>query len=212
MTKQEQVKKYDSYKPSGVDWLGEIPAHWEPLSNKYIFKQRKVQVGKRSKEYTLLSLTLQGIIRRDMENPQGKFPAEFDTYQEVREGDFVFCLFDVEETPRAVGLSRFDGMITGAYTVFESAPEFDRKFLFYFYLNLDSGKRMKPMYIGLRNTIPKESILSFKTCVPPLPEQTRIADFLDKKTAQIDAAIAKKERLIELLKEHRQVMIHQAVT
>lgn len=204
--------RYDSYKDSGVDWLGEVPTHWETLANKYIFTLKKNQVGKRSNEYELLSLTLTGIIKRDMENPQGKFPAEFDTYQEVKEGDFVFCLFDVEETPRTVGLSDFDGMITGAYTVLQPNEDFDKKFLYYFYLNLDADKRMKPLYTGLRNTISKENFFSFKTFVPPISEQTVIAEFLDRKTAQIDQAIAQKERLIELLQERRQILIHNAVT
>src|SRR5690606_38677328 len=103
------------------------------VANKHLFRIRKVQVGKRSPEYELLSLTLGGIIKRNMENPEGKFPAEFDTYQEVRAGDFVFCHFDVEETPRTVGLSRFHGMITGAYTAYELAAEASANFLFYFY-------------------------------------------------------------------------------
>lgn len=58
---------------------------------------KKNLVGKKSNEYDLLSLTLEGIIKRDLDKG-GKFPAEFDTYQEVKKGDFVFCLFDVEET------------------------------------------------------------------------------------------------------------------
>ncbi|MBP5297392.1 MAG: hypothetical protein J6Y94_08705, partial [Bacteriovoracaceae bacterium] len=53
-----------------------------------------------------------------MENPEGKFPASFDTYQVVEPKDFIFCNFDNEETPRAVGYSSFKGMITGAYDVF----------------------------------------------------------------------------------------------
>ncbi len=212
MAELATMARYESYKDSGVDWLGEAPNHWDLLANKHIFKLKKNQVGKRSGEYDLLSLTLKGIIKRDMENPEGKFPAEFDTYQEVKKGDFVFCLFDVEETPRTVGLSAFDGMITGAYTVFEPKPEFDKDFLYYFYLNLDSKKRLRPLYRGLRNTIPKESFLGFKTFVPPMSEQTAIANFLDKKTAQIDEAIAIKEKQIELLKERKQIIIQQAVT
>ncbi|MCO4320298.1 restriction endonuclease subunit S [Aliidiomarina quisquiliarum] len=206
------MPKYESYKESGAEWLGDIPDSWELLSNKHIFTLKKKLVGKRSADYDLLSLTLRGIIKRDMDNPEGKFPAEFNTYQEVNCGDFVFCLFDVEETPRTVGLSSYDGMITGAYTVFQTNAGFDNKFLYYFYLNLDSTKRLKPLYRGLRNTIPKDSFMSFKTFVPLLGQQTLIANFLDKKTEQIDEAIAIKEKQISLLKERKQIIIQQAVT
>lgn len=207
-----QIEKYPAYKDSGVEWLGEIPVHWYTLSNKNIFSLKKTKVGKKSGNFVLLSLTLNGIIKRDMINPQGKFPAEFDTYQEVSKGDFVFCLFDVEETPRTVGLSPYDGMITGAYTVMQPKENFDKRFLYYFYLNLDADKRMKPLYTGLRNTISKENFFSFKAFVPPLHEQTAIAAFLDRKTAQVDKAISIKEKQIELLKERRQILIHTAVT
>ncbi|MCU9585659.1 restriction endonuclease subunit S [Proteus mirabilis] len=212
MMKISEMPKYEVYKDSGVEWLGDIPASWSLLANKHIFRLKKKQVGKRSSEYDLLSLTLRGVIKRDMENPEGKFPAEFDTYQEVRCGDFIFCLFDVEETPRTVGLSPFNGMITGAYTVFELNDNFDNRFLYYFYMNLDAKKMLKPLYRGLRNTIPKDSFLSFKTFVPPHEQQTRIANFLDKKTALIDEAISIKEKQISLLKERKQIIIQQAVT
>ena len=206
------IEKYPTYKDSGVEWLGEIPEHWGLLSNKYLFKLKKNQVGKKSGNYTLLSLTLNGIIKRDMDNPQGKFPAEFDTYQEVTRGNFIFCLFDVEETPRTVGLSDYDGMITGAYTVMEADKKFNNEYLYYFYLNLDFDKRLKPLYTGLRNTISKDNFFSFKTIYPPISEQTLIAQFLDRKTALIDHAIGIKEKQIELLKERRQILIHKAVT
>ena len=165
-----QFQKYTAYKDSGVEWLGEIPEGWELLSNKHVFKLKKNLVGKKSSDYVLLSLTLKGIIQRVLEDG-GKFPAEFDTYQEVKKGDFVFCLFDVEETPRCVGLSDFEGMITGAYTVMEVNPNFDKGFLYYFYLNLDADKRMKPLYTGLRNTISKDNFFSFKTFLPPFPNK-----------------------------------------
>ena len=206
------TKAYPAYKDSGVEWLGEIPDHWEEKANKHVFSLMKSQVGKRSSQYDLLSLTLRGVIKRDMENPEGKFPAEFDTYQEVFPGDFVFCLFDVEETPRGVGMSPHEGMITGAYTVMRPRPGFHSRFLEYFYLNLDKDKRLRPLYRGLRNTIPKESFFGFKTFIPSPPEQRAIADFLDDKVSKIDRAIAQKERLIELLQERKQIIIQNAVT
>ncbi|MDC9145856.1 restriction endonuclease subunit S [Escherichia coli] len=79
-------------------------------------------------------------------------------------------------------------------------------------MNLDAKKMLKPLYRGLRNTIPKDSFLSFKTFVPPHEQQTRIANFLDKKIALIDEAISIKEKQINLLKEHKQIIIQQAVT
>ena len=206
-------EKYDAYKDSGVEWLGQLPESWDLLPNKHIFKLKKNLVGKRSKEYELLSLTLNGVIKRDMENPEGKFPAEFDTYQEVKSGDFIFCHFDVEETPRTVGLSRFDGMITGAYTVYKvNAEKFCPEFLYYFYLNLDTGKRLKPLYKGLRNTIGKDIFGEFKTFIPNYSEQVKISNFLDQKATEIDQAIAIKEQQIALLNERKQIVIQKAVT
>ncbi|QPH83650.1 restriction endonuclease subunit S [Campylobacter concisus] len=205
-----KFKRYDSYKNSGVEWLGEIPSHWEILANKYIFKLKRNLVGKRSNKYVLLSLTLDGIVERDLDKG-GKFPAEFDTYQEVKNGDFVFCLFDVEETPRTIGLSEYDGMITGAYTVFD-VRNVSKKYLYYFYLNLDNNKRLKPLYLGLRKTISKENFFSFKTFIPPKDEQEKIASYLDEKMAKIDASISGKEKFIELLKEQKRIIINDAVT
>ena len=200
------------FKDSGMEWIGEIPEHWEALSNKYIFKLNKSLVGKKSSEYDLLSLTLNGVIKRNMVNPQGKFPAEFDTYQEVQKRDFIFCLFDVEETPRTVGLSDFDGMITGAYTVMKVNEHFDNSFLYYFYLNLDNEKRMKPLYTGLRNTISKDNFFSFKTFVPPKNEQTEIASFIETINIKITTAISLKEQEIEKLREYKISLVNSVVT
>lgn len=202
---------HQSFQPTEYKWIGNVPSHWELRANKYIFSLKKDSVGKRSAEYDLLSLTLRGIIKRDMENPEGKFPAEFDTYQEVNPGDFVFCHFDVEETPRTVGLSDFHGMITGAYTVYRTQSSVDPRFLLYFYLNADSNKKLRSLYTGLRNTISKDAFAAFKTPLPPLPEQRAIAVFLDEKCTKIDDAVKIKEDQIALLRERRQIIIQDAV-
>jgi type I restriction enzyme S subunit len=91
------------------------------------------------------------------------------TSQEVRAGDLVFCLFDVPETPRTVGLSRHHGMITGAYTVFECSDAVLAAFLNVFYRAMDDRKLLSPLYSGLRNTIPPTRFLSTKTPVPLAP-------------------------------------------
>lgn len=203
--------RYESYKPSGIPWVGDIPSHWEIKKNKFLLSERKAVVGKDAPKFKLLSLTLQGVILRDMENPKGKFPAEFDTYKQVSPDDLIFCLFDVEETPRTVGLAKHHGMITGAYTITRCNEQVSSAFLYYYYLSLDEGKQLRSLYTGLRNVITRDTFLSLATPFPPREEQDRIVAFLDQKTVEIDAAIAKKERLIELLQEQKNIRIHQAV-
>jgi len=205
------MQRYESYKPSGIPWVGDIPSHWGIKKNKFLLSERKAVVGKDAPKFKLLSLTLQGVILRDMENPKGKFPAEFDTYKQVSPDDLIFCLFDVEETPRTVGLAKHHGMITGAYTVTRCNEQVSSAFLYYYYLSLDEGKRLRSLYSGLRNVITRDTFLSLATPLPPREEQDHIVAFLDQKTAEIDAAIAKKERLIELLQEQKNIRIHQAV-
>lgn len=181
------------------------PKGWEVRRLKSILRPHKKLVGKRCNEYDLLSLTLRGIVKRDMENPEGKFPASFETYQEVNSGDFVFCMFDNEETPRAVGLSSLRGMITGAYDVMSLIAEgVSREFLNYYFLWVDEGKRLKPLYKGLRKTVPLDSFLAYKISLPPLPEQKAIVAYLDAETGRIDKAIAAEEKMIALLQERLQ--------
>lgn len=205
------MQRYESYKPSGIPWVGDIPAHWEIKKNKFLLSERKAVVGKDAPKFKLLSLTLQGVILRDMENPKGKFPAEFDTYKQVSPDDLIFCLFDVEETPRTIGLAKHHGMITGAYTITRCNEQISSAFLYYYYLSLDEGKQLRSLYTGLRNVITRDTFLSLATPFPPREEQDSIVAFLDQKTAEIDLAIAKKERLIELLGEQKDLLVSRAV-
>lgn len=207
------MKRYDSYKDSGVKWLGDIPSHWEMLAIKHILKQKKEVVGKRASQYDLLSLTLKGVIKRDMDNPEGKFPASFDTYQVVEPNDFIFCNFDNEETPRAVGLSKYKGMITGAYDVLtRKNPLLSDQYLIFYFLYIDDAKRFKPLYKGLRKTVPFDSFMSYKIPVPSLSEQNSMVAYLNAVTSKIDEAIAQQQKMIDLLNERKQIIINNAVT
>jgi type I restriction enzyme S subunit len=208
----EGLKPYSQYKESGLPWVGKTPAHWDLVPNRGLVKKRKVLVGKRHREYQLLSLTKQGVIVRDISTGKGKFSADMGTSQEVRIGDFVFCLFDVPETPRAVGLSHHQGMITGAYTVLEFLGRGDAYYFEKFYLAMDDRKLLSPLYSGLRHTIPIERLLGAKTPQPPRDEQAAIVKFLDYANGKIERAIRAKRKLIGLLNEQKQAIIHRAVT
>ena len=204
------MERYREYKESGVKWLGEIPSHWEVFRNKDIFHECKKSVGKNSNNYTLLSLSKKGVVIRNMDDG-GKFPAEFDTYKVVQSGDFIFCFFDVDETPRAVGLSSEYGMITGAYTVLRQSIA-NSQYLYYYYLSIDDAKALKPLYTGLRKTVPLNAFMSMQIFLPPKAEQDAIVRYLDSATSEIDKAIAMQQKMIDLLNERKQIIIQNAVT
>jgi type I restriction enzyme S subunit len=199
-------------KPSGIPWLGDIPAHWQLSPNRASLRVRKVLVGERHNEYTLLSLTKRGVIVRDLSEMRGKFSSDMGTSQEVRPGDLVLCLFDVPETPRTVGLSRHAGMITSAYTVMQCTGGNIAEFLELFYIAMDDRKLLSPLYSGLRNTIPKERFLGAKTPIPPAGERARILAAVKERTASLTTATSRLEREIELLREYRTRLVADVVT
>ena len=196
---------------SGVQWIREVPKNWTRVRCKDVLRETKIQVGEDSSKYTLLSLTISGIIVRDLSESKGKFPKEFNTYKIVKPNELVFCLFDVDETPRTVGLVTQEGMLTGAYSVF-SVRNVDVNFLYRYFISLDDRKALKPLYRGLRKVIPLPAFLSMPIYLPPLSEQRAIADWLDAKCADIDAAIELQQRMIDKLKAYKTAVIHQAVT
>ncbi|MFG6139057.1 restriction endonuclease subunit S [Halomonas sp. B23F22_10] len=202
---------YPEYKDSGVEWLGEVPAHWQVERNKRMFRIVSRPVGKSGSQYQLLSLTLRGVVPRDLDG-KGKYPAEFDTYQVVQPGDVVFCLFDIDETPRTVGYSSLHGMITGAYSVAKALPESHPGYVYYYYYHIDLRKGLRPFYTGLRKVVRPETFSNLEMPCPPVLEQVAISNFLDHETARIDALVEEQQRLIALLKEKRQAVISHAVT
>ncbi|MES5089087.1 restriction endonuclease subunit S [Gardnerella vaginalis] len=197
-------------KDSGIPWLGKIPQHWALRRNKNIFTEHSEVVGSNSNAYDLLSLTLGGVIRRDL-NAGGKFSATYDKYKIVKKGDMIFCLFDIDETPRTVGLSEYNGMITGAYTIME-INNINPLYVYFYYLSLDNNKLLKPLYTGLRKTIKANVFQSVKLPVPPRDEQEQIARFLDARCAEIDRLIAAKQAQITNLHDLKSSLIADVVT
>ena len=198
-------------KQTNIKWIKQIPQHWEKCRCKDLLTEKKNLVGENAKDYKLLSLTIRGIIIRDTSEGKGKFPKEFNSYKIVEPNDFVFCLFDVEETPRTVGIAYDKGMITGAYDVFE-VRNVNRSFLYYYFLSLDNAKALKPLYKGLRKVIPIPAFRSMPLFLPPLSEQEEIVAYLDEKTAKIDLLIDKELQQIDHIKDLKQTLIADVVT
>ena len=204
------MKRYSSSKNSDVFWFNEIPSEWSISKNKFVLYEQKTIVDEFWKDYKLLSLTKNGIIERDMESGKGKFPEFFNSYKIIKNEDLIFCLYDIQETPRTIGISQKDGMITGSYNVYQTNQ--NPKFIYYWYLNIDDVKGLKPFYTGMRNVVRNETFMSLKIFLPPIQEQQQIVNYLDEKTTIIDKLISTKERKIELLKEQRTSLINQVIT
>lgn len=206
------MKPYSSYKDSGIEWIGEIPSGWNTVRNKYLFDVIKTVVGEEHGKYQLLSLTKRGVVLRDIESGKGKFPESFDTYQTVNKDELIFCLYDIDETPRTVGISNYSGMISGSYKIVKCNTLTNPKFIYYNYLSIDDVKGLRPYYTGLRKVVRTETFLNLKVRVPPLQEQQQISDYLDYKISRIDTLLEKTQQKIELLKEQRTSLINTTVT
>ncbi|MGM9508872.1 restriction endonuclease subunit S [Larkinella sp. GY13] len=199
--------RYADYKDSGVDWLGEIPAHWDVVKLKYIFQEKK---HKANQFLQCGSISFGKVVIKDDEKIPDSTRA---SYQEVLSGEFLINPLNLnyDLISLRIALSYIDVVVSPGYIVLRNIAELNRQY-FKFLLHRYDVAYMKLLGSGVRQTISFNHIANSLLILPPLAEQTRIADFLDRKTAQIDQAIAQKERLIELLNERRQVMIHQAVT
>ena len=200
------------FKDSGTPWLGEIPAHWDLVPTRSVLCPVKTVVGERQADYQLLSLTLGGVIVRDVANMKGKFATDQSTYQAVSSGQFVFCLFDVDETPRTIGLSRVSGMITGAYRVFDCADSRWSRFAELYFLAMDDKKAFRPLYTGLRKTVPLGAFLHAKMPLPPRAERDRIVKEVQELTLRDGVLASRVMREIELLREFRTRLTSDVVT
>lgn len=207
------MRRYESYKDSGVEWLGEIPSHWDLTIGMNVFRENK-RDNKGMKEKTVLSLSYGQIIIKPEEKLVGLVPESFETYQIVEPNDIIIRCTDLQndKTSLRTGLAKDKGIITSAYLNLKVINNHSAKFLHYYLHTLDITKVLYKFGSGLRQNL---SFLDFKR-LPiidiPLSEQQKIAQFLDDKTAKIDQAVDLAEKQIALLKEHKQILIQNAVT
>ncbi len=207
------MRRYESYKDSGVEWLGKIPSQWELTIGMNVFRENK-RDNKGMKEKTVLSLSYGQIIIKPEEKLVGLVPESFETYQIVEPNDIIIRCTDLQndQTSLRTGLAKDKGIITSAYLNLKVINNHSAKFLHYYLHTLDITKVLYKFGSGLRQNL---SFLDFKR-LPiidiPLSEQQKIAQFLDDKTAKIDQAVDLAEKQIALLKEHKQILIQNAVT
>jgi type I restriction enzyme S subunit len=220
------MKKYNQYKKSDVEWLKEIPENWKVESFKNILVERNEKNNPiKSKEILSLSIDKGVTLYSEKTTNLDRFKDDFTQYKLAHIGDLVFNSMNM--IVGAVGVSNFFGCVSPVYYTYYGGLNNSYTTKFYEYLfrcktvqrvlySLGKGlvaiDRGDGKYNTLRLKVSRDDLRSMKLPYPDLSEQKEIVKFLDDKTTKIDQAIAIKQKQIELLKERRQILIHNAVT
>ncbi len=205
--------RYPKYRSAGIEWLEEIPSHWD-VSPLFLVSKENDARNHQQVESNVLSLSYGRIVRRDVSLHHGLLPESFETYQVLQPGDIVLRLTDLQNDKRSlrVGLVPEPGIITSAYVGLSLRDSLESRFAYYLLHSYDVTKVFYRLGGGVRQTMKFADLRRLPIVLPPAQEQHAIADFLDRETAKIDGLVASKERLIELLQEKRTALITSAVT
>ena len=199
--------RYPKYKPSGVSWVGDAPEHWPTIRYKNVFKEKQSVSGD---SLPSGSISFGRVVFKSDKTLHELTKA---SYQEVLAGEFLINPINLNYDLKSLrtGLSDINTCVSPAYIVLRAKAESDKNYLKY-QLHLFDVSHMKTLGAGVRQTITFGDIGTCSTCLPPLAEQTAIAEFLDRETGKIDGLVGEQRRLMELLKEKRQAVISHAVT
>ncbi|MDE0688389.1 MAG: restriction endonuclease subunit S [Candidatus Poribacteria bacterium] len=209
-----RFRRYPEYKESGVEWVGEIPKHWEVRRNKRVFNERDNR-SVTGKEELLTVSHITGVSPRAEKRNVGMFLAQtLEGYKHCSVGNLV--VNTMWAWMGALGVSAFDGIVSPSYNVYElKSGEYLPRYYDYLYRTPNHVNEIIRWSKGIwtsRWRLYPDAFFSMFTIIPPFREQAQIANFLDRKTGQIDELIRIKERRIELLQEQRTALINQVVT
>jgi type I restriction enzyme S subunit len=206
--------RYPEYKDSGVEWLGEVPAHWEVTRIGRLFEIQKRIAGELG--HDVLSITQRGIQIKDTESNDGQLSMDYSKYQIVEVGDFAMNHMDL--ITGFVDVAKIPGVTSPDYRVFRLRDNSNSNSRFFLAVFQDAYRRKLFFPFGQGSSqlgrwrLPTDAFKQYPIPVPPATEQSAIAAFLARETAKIDTLVAEQEKLIALLKEKRQAVISHSVT
>ena len=207
------MRRYESYKDSGVEWLGEVPHCWDVKKVKNIFHLIAEPAAKNNQCELLSVYTDIGVKPRAELEERGNKASTTDGYWIVKKGDIV--VNKLLAWMGAIGLSEYDGVTSPAYDILRPHQQINGKFFHYLFrtpLCLSEFKKNSRGIMDMRLRLYFEELGNIYIPFPSYPEQQKIAQFLDDKTAKIDQAVDLAEKQIALLKEHKQILVQNAVT
>lgn len=208
------MKRYENYKDSGVEWLGDVPSHWDMQRSKFIFKKIERKVNEEDQIVTCFR-DGQVTLRANRRTEGFTNALKEHGYQGIRKGDLVIHAMDA--FAGAIGISDSDGKATPVYSVClpHNKQKIDVYFYAYYLRNLALSGFISSLAKGIRERSTDFRYADFAELLLPIPpylEQQKIAQFLNDKTSKIDQAVDLAEKQIALLKEHKQILIQNAVT
>lgn len=198
---------------SGVEWIGNIPKHWDVKRLKYVFKILKRIAGELG--HDVLSITQTGIKIKDTLSGEGQLSMDYSKYQFVNEGDFAMNHMDL--LTGYVDISKFNGVISPDYRVFDlieknSVKEYMLLLLQLCYKNKVFYAHGQGVSMLGRWRFPAEQFNNFLFPIPPNSEQKEIVEYVKKQSSKTDTIISLKEKEIAKLKEYKTSIISGAVT
>ena len=204
---------YPASKTSGVEWLDDVPEHWEVVPGRACYTSGQVP-NSGLLEKTVLSLSYGQVKVRPEEKLHGLVPSSFETYQVVKPDDIICRPTDLQNDWNSLrfGLSRHKGIITSAYMCLQTRPNLSRNYGFLLLHTYDLKKVFYGLGSGLRQNLSWTDFKLLPCLVPPLAEQRSIVRYLDYVNRRIRRYVAAKRKLIALLEEERQAVVNRAVT
>ena len=200
-------------KDSGVEWVGQIPAHWNVHPVYFYFGERKNK-NRLGLEDNLLSLSYGRVVRKDINTSDGLLPESFNTYNIVEPGDVIIRPTDLQNDKRSLrtGLVKEHGIITSAYIALQPLVKSDSRYFHFLLHSFDVMKVFYNMGNGVRQGLHFSEFSHLMVFEPSYEEQVAMADYLDSKVEEIDSIIEQKKVQITTLDSYKKSLIFEYVT
>lgn len=206
------MNRYESYKSSDIDWVGEIPSHWETVQPKYKLNRVTRPIDN---EDEVITCFRDGVVTLRKNRREDGFTNSIKEhgYQQIHPGDLV--VHEMDGFAGAIGISDSKGKSTPVYTVIEPDGRTDLKYIAYLLQEMSQSGKIESLARSIRERTTDFrwnmwSIIHFP--FPPVEEQKLISSYLDKKINEIDSLIERIQKKIDLLKEQRTFLINHFVT
>jgi type I restriction enzyme S subunit len=208
------TQAYPAYRASGVEWLGDVPEGWDVGKFRHQFKESPEKIEAAVVGPMLSVSGYRGIeIKEYDDENRRRLEEDLIGYRIVRPGQLVVNTMWLNYA--GLGVSDHEGHVSPAYRSYDFRKTVERRYFHHLLRSSTYVQGYTRLLTGIRPNslqMSRDDLMDFPIVIPPLPEQTAIAAFLDRETAKIDGLVEQQQRLIGLLREKRQAVISHAVT